>query len=619
MKTAFSWLNDRTGFADWLSRLTDSPMAGRACWCRVLPSVVALLFCVQAIAGFFLWVYYSPSATSAWESVYYLQTEVTGGWFLRAIHHYTAHMLVAVLMIWIVQSILTRRCRAPGELVFWATVALGLCVLAAILTGDLLAWDQNGYAATKTRTGFLALLPWVGDSLVKLAIGGPGPALGNLTLTRIFALHVGLFATGFFVLLIVRGILARRANAAQATESRTTVAYWPAQAWRDAVAGLVVLGVVVLLACRDLGAPLLSPADTDPMNAYAAARPEWFLTGVYEFSHLFTGPWQVLPIFVIPGLVVCVMLAMPFLARSRVGHVFNVVFTLALVAALGGLTYESLVEDRDDAQHQQAIAFEHWQARRIDELIRHEGIPPAGALTLLRNDPETQGPRLFVQQCSICHDHLAGPGGDPMAEIKAEESTSPNLAGFASRRWLAGLLDPKKINGPEYFGNTAFRGGKMADFVKNTFSEFEADERAGIIAALSAEAELPSQRLIDAQDAKLIAEGRTLITEEAGCTECHKFRGHGQLGTAPELTGYGSARWTTGILRDPAHVRFYGKHNDRMPAYAASETDPSLNTLDARRIELLVKWLRGEWYEEGREESGEGRGAGKSEIIHPKS
>ena len=73
----------------------------------------------------------------------------------------------------------TVRRRAPRELVFWATVGLGLCALAAVLTGDLLSWDQNGYAATKTRTGFLTFLPWVGEDLLKIAIGGPGPALGQ--------------------------------------------------------------------------------------------------------------------------------------------------------------------------------------------------------------------------------------------------------------------------------------------------------------------------------------------------------------------------------------------------------------------------------------------------------
>ncbi len=62
---------------------------------------------MQAITGFFLWVYYSPSAQTAWESVYYLQYDVAGGWLLRAIHHYSAHVLLAMLIIYVVQSILT--------------------------------------------------------------------------------------------------------------------------------------------------------------------------------------------------------------------------------------------------------------------------------------------------------------------------------------------------------------------------------------------------------------------------------------------------------------------------------------------------------------------------------
>ena len=206
-------------------------------------------FCVQAITGFFLWVYYSPSAQTAWESVYFLQYEVAGGWLLRAIHHYSAHVLLALLILAVVQSILTAAYRAPRELVFWATVGLGLCALAAVLTGDLLSWDQNGYAATKTRTGFLTFLPLVGDGLLKIAIGGPGPALGHLTLTRFFALHVGLFAAGFVRAAVIRGVLARRASAVAAAAG-DAVPYWPAQAWRGAVACLAVMAVILLLACQ---------------------------------------------------------------------------------------------------------------------------------------------------------------------------------------------------------------------------------------------------------------------------------------------------------------------------------------------------------------------------------
>ena len=62
------------------------------------------------------------------------------------------------------------------------------------------------------------------------------------------------------------------------------------------------------------------------------------------------------------------------------------------------------------------------------------------------------------------------------------------------------------------------------------------------------------------------------------------------------MTGYGSREWLAGIIADPAHKRFYGKENDRMPAYAESATDVKKNLLSPREIQLLVDWLRGEWY-----------------------
>ena len=91
--------------------------------------------------------------------------------------------------------------------------------------------------------------------------------------------------------------------------------------------------------------------------------------------------------------------------------------------------------------------------------------------------------------------------------------------------------------------------------------------------------------------------GRTLITEN--CTDCHAFHGEskGTGAKGPDLTGYGSRDWLIGIVGNPAHKRFYGKENDRMPAYAESSTDAKKNVLSQQELELLVDWLRGEWYE----------------------
>ena len=149
MKTLLAWVNDRTGLGDWCGRMARSPVAGGACWCKVLPCTILFVFCVEAITGFFLWMYYSPSAQTAWESVYFVQNDVLGGWLLRAIHHYGAHVLLALLMLAVVQEILTGAYRAPRELVFWCTVGLGLCAgghpdrRLALLGPERLRLDQD--------------------------------------------------------------------------------------------------------------------------------------------------------------------------------------------------------------------------------------------------------------------------------------------------------------------------------------------------------------------------------------------------------------------------------------------------------------------------------------------
>jgi ubiquinol-cytochrome c reductase cytochrome b subunit len=624
MKSILHWLNDRTGLSDALGKIANAPLAGGACWCRSLPAAILFAFCIQAITGFFLWVYYSPGTQNAWESVYYLQYEVAGGWLLRAMHHYAGQTLLALAGLFLLQLIIRGWYRPPREAVYWTALLMGLFALALLLTGDLLAWSQNSYAATQVRTRFLLLLPGVGESLYKIAIGGP--EFGQLTLTRFLALHIGLFAGGFFLLLVLNRICTRRASAAALvgattvgatvqlspqqglTRATETVApqysepYWPGQAWRNAVAGLLVLGIVVILSMQHgisgdhAGVAIGSPADLDPANYYAAARPEWAFRGLYEFSQLFPGEKAIVPIFIVPGLILVFFLLVPFIGRIRIGHCFNIAMTLVLLSGLVFLSYRSFAKDAADLNQQNALAQEQWQANRTIQLVRANGIPASGVLTLLRNDDLTQTRNIFKQQCAVCHNVLDRNG----LGIRAREPSAPNLHGFASRDWIAGLLDPKTIVSSEYYGDTKLRKGGMADFVKeNLGSKLDEGEQKNlqkVIIAVSAEAQLPSQSEIDARDAELIKEGRKLLADDFGCTDCHKFHDKGKLGDAPELTGYGSAQWTAAMIGDPKSKRFFGKNNDRMLSYAENN-DPAKNILSEQSIRFLGDWLRGQRFE----------------------
>ena len=161
--------------------------------------------------------------------------------------------------------------------------------------------------------------------------------------------------------------------------------------------------------------------------------------------------------------------------------------------------------------------------------------------------------------------------------IKAEESSAPNLYGYGTRKWVAGWLDPEQIKGPAYFGNTAFRGGDMVGFVEEAMSDLEEEDKediAAMVATLSAGAKLKSQAAQDKKDAEQIEYGVEVMTDVFGCTDCHKYGDKGQLGGAPDLTGYASREWTVGIIANPEAKRFYRDTNDRMPAYAANPDDP---------------------------------------------
>jgi ubiquinol-cytochrome c reductase cytochrome b subunit len=124
------------------------------------------------------------------------------------------------------------------------------------------------------------------------------------------------------------------------------------------------------------------------------------------------------------------------------------------------------------------------------------------------------------------------------------------------------------------------------------------DELKLVAQALSAEAALPRSAAADHDAQAPIAAGRELLTGKLACTDCHKFGDKGALGSAPDLTGYGSREWLLGMIANPQHDRFYpGDRNDRMPAFAEDTEHPERNLLSPRELQLLVDWLRGDWYE----------------------
>ncbi|HVY70045.1 MAG TPA: cytochrome b N-terminal domain-containing protein [Verrucomicrobiae bacterium] len=589
MKKLLDWLDHRTGARKLAHEALYENVPGGARWRYVWGSALTFALTVQFLTGIVLWMAYSPSAQTAWESVFYIQNEMWGGWFLRGLHHYTAQAMNVLLVLHLMQVVIDGAYKAPREVNFWFGVGLLMLTMGLSLTGYLLPWDQKGYWATNVATKIAGITPVIGPALQKLIVGGS--EYGHHTLTRFFALHAGVLPASIVALLVVHIYLFRRHGlTAKQPLRKPDAAFWPDQVLKDAVACLAILCAVVFLVVRHRGAELGAPAD--PSEQYSAARPEWYFLFLFQFLKYFPAGTEIWGAIVIPSLVMALICAMPIIGNWKLGHRFNVGLLFILLGGAGILTWAAVHEDAGKPEFAAAVKAAEKDAERVRVLAQSPtGIPTAGAVTLLRNDALTQGPRIFAKSCASCHRF---DGHDGTGNVPQDAASAADLKGFASREWIAGLLDPAKIDSPHYLGGTKFKAGKMVRFVKKDIAGYDAakkEQLGKVVIALSAEAQLGAQRAADQKDASIIAEGRSLLSTATGCTDCHQFRKPDADATAPDLTGYGSREWLTSFIANPKHARFYDKRNDRMPAFGEEKV------LDEQSIRLVAEWLRGEWYE----------------------
>jgi ubiquinol-cytochrome c reductase cytochrome b subunit len=589
MNALLDWLDNRTGYRGLLKEALYERIPGGARWRYVWGSTLTFAIAMQFITGVILWAAYSANAQGAWESVYYIQYEMWGGWILRGIHHYMAQVTVVLLLLHLMQVVIDGAYRAPREVNFWFGLGLLGLVLGLSLTGYLLPWDQKGYWATKVATSIAAITPVIGPQLQKFMVGGP--EYGHHTLTRFFALHAGIIP-GLIVVLIVGHIyLFRRHGITAKDPDRAPEAmFWPDQVFRDAVAMLAVMATVLILVFTRGGAELGAPAD--PTEPYAAARPEWYFLFLFQWLKYFPAGWEVVGAMLIPGAIVTVVALMPIIGNWKMGHRFNVGLLGVLLFGIVFLTFQARSEDGADPEF--AIAKEEAEAaaHRVGELAgAPSGIPATGALSLLRTDPLTQGPKLFSSNCASCHSY---DGHDGLGMALAEDPTAADLQGFGSREWLEGLFDPDRVDALEYFGGTAFRRGEMVRFVQrgipNAWTDEQRAELPFIIKWLSSEAGLTHQADLESAEAADIERGRdAVVNEVVDCTRCHAVYGAGEQ-DGPELTGWGSREWMLRMLDNPAHPSLYGDENDRMPAFGMD------GILTEQEMRMIVDWIRQDWY-----------------------
>ena len=131
--------------------------------------VLALcVLCNQLITGLWLTMFYTPTATGAFDSIQSIMRDVSWGWLLRYLHATGASAFFIVLYVHIFRGILYGSYQKPRELVWILGVILWVLSMAQAFFGYLLPFGQLSYWGAQVFTSFIGAVPVVGDLLLGL-------------------------------------------------------------------------------------------------------------------------------------------------------------------------------------------------------------------------------------------------------------------------------------------------------------------------------------------------------------------------------------------------------------------------------------------------------------------
>jgi quinol-cytochrome oxidoreductase complex cytochrome b subunit len=273
-----------------------------------LGGISAVLVVMLVVTGTLLMFRYEPSVERAYISIKFLESQVMFGALFRAVHHWSANLLVITVILHLVRVFLTGGFKRGRTINWLVGLSLLLVVLAFNFTGYLLPWDQLAYWAVTVGTSLISYIPLIGKSLSQVLLGGP--EVGQGALTNFYAIHVALLPILLAVVMAYHfwrirkdgGISQPDPAPGARVERVTTIPHLV----RVELAALAVVVVAIVIFSMLVPAPLAEMAD--PTNSPNPAKAAWYFLGFQEML-LHMHPLALM------GLVAIVLLGLIYLPR----------------------------------------------------------------------------------------------------------------------------------------------------------------------------------------------------------------------------------------------------------------------------------------------------------------
>ncbi len=161
---------------DWnrLRHLTNEPVPQHIKrWWFSLGGTPAYLFFIQITTGILLTFYYQPTADRAYESMELITHGVPFGWFVRSIHKWSAHLMIATVILHLLRVFFTRSYRHPRQLNWVFGVVLLMITLSFGFTGYSLVYEQLSFWGVTVAANLTDAVPLIGPAMATFIRGRP--------------------------------------------------------------------------------------------------------------------------------------------------------------------------------------------------------------------------------------------------------------------------------------------------------------------------------------------------------------------------------------------------------------------------------------------------------------
>jgi ubiquinol-cytochrome c reductase cytochrome b subunit len=425
INNVLTWLDERTGFVTLTKDFLTEDVPGGVSYWYTFGSATLIAFIIQIVTGIFLTFYYSPSATTAWESTKFIYDKVLLGQLLLSLHYWGASAMIVLVTMHLLQALVWGAYKKPRELQWVVGVLLFFLTLAMGLTGYLLPWDLNAYFATQVSINIAGTIPVIGTTIANFL--QDGSTMGTLTINRFYALHIWLTPALMFLLVGAHLTIFRHNGPAGPPVDEKPKAvgpFYPDQIFMDTVVAFIMFGIVLLLSILS-PAPLLGKAD--PNNSTFVPSPAWYFDSLYGILNAAPANLELVATVVLPGVAVLALLLLPWLDRNP-SRRWNTRWLLFAISAfvMANIIYMSYFGAKVIGERQLASGNAGLTPVAGAGAPAQTPAPKGGAP--VATVASAAGAKIFAQDCASCH----GAAGAGTPNVAPALASNPFVTGDAA-------------------------------------------------------------------------------------------------------------------------------------------------------------------------------------------